>query len=77
MSNDTTSNPKNELEYLIEGGKRELVSIGTLLAFALSVVLIRLLASCTRRGVFLDHPNERSLHASPVPRSGGIAANSP
>lgn len=30
MSNDTTSNPKNELEYLIEGGKKELVSIGTL-----------------------------------------------
>lgn len=27
---DVTSNPKNELEYLIEGGKRELVSIGTL-----------------------------------------------
>ena len=27
---DTTSNPKNELEYLIEGGKKELVSIGTL-----------------------------------------------
>jgi hypothetical protein len=30
MSSDTTSNPKNELEYLIEGGKKELVSIGTL-----------------------------------------------
>lgn len=27
---DSTSNPKNELEYLIEGGKKELVSIGTL-----------------------------------------------
>jgi len=30
MSSDTTSNPKNELEYLIEGGKKDLVSIGTL-----------------------------------------------
>lgn len=28
--NETTSNPKNEIEYLIEGGKRDLVSIGTL-----------------------------------------------
>jgi UDP-N-acetylmuramyl pentapeptide phosphotransferase/UDP-N-acetylglucosamine-1-phosphate transferase len=38
------------------------------LAFALSVVLIRLLA---RHGAFLDHPNERSLHSAPVPRTGG------
>jgi hypothetical protein len=28
--NETTSNPKNELEYLIEGGRKDLVSIGTL-----------------------------------------------
>ena len=28
--NDSTSNPKNEIEYLIEGGRRDLVSLGTL-----------------------------------------------
>lgn len=27
---DITINPKNELEYLIEGGRRDMVSIGTL-----------------------------------------------
>ncbi|MBK5937931.1 glycosyl transferase [Halochromatium roseum] len=43
-------------------------------AFAVSAVLTTLLA----RGRFrflhvLDHPNERSLHARPVPRTGGLA----
>lgn len=42
-------------------------------AFVLSIVLTRALC---RPGSFLyllDHPNERSLHTHPVPRTGGIA----
>ncbi|HEU4684012.1 MAG TPA: glycosyltransferase family 4 protein [Nitrospira sp.] len=31
------------------------------------------LASAASRFVSFDHPNERSLHSAPVPRSGGIA----
>jgi UDP-N-acetylmuramyl pentapeptide phosphotransferase/UDP-N-acetylglucosamine-1-phosphate transferase len=34
-------------------------------------VCLHILAS--RRGIPLDHPNERSLHSSPVPRIGGLA----
>jgi len=42
------------------------------LAFALSVALIRLLLTPAVREWFLDHPNQRSLHATPVPRVGGL-----
>jgi UDP-N-acetylmuramyl pentapeptide phosphotransferase/UDP-N-acetylglucosamine-1-phosphate transferase len=42
------------------------------LAFALSFVLLRLLLSLATRRWFLDHPNQRSLHASPMPRTGGL-----
>jgi UDP-N-acetylmuramyl pentapeptide phosphotransferase/UDP-N-acetylglucosamine-1-phosphate transferase len=42
------------------------------LAFALSVAFIRLLLTQAVRGWFLDHPNPRSLHASPIPRVGGL-----
>ena len=42
------------------------------LSFAVAFVVLRVLLS--RFGRFaLDRPNERSLHVSPVPRSGGIA----
>ncbi len=33
----------------------------------------RALIPLLRRAAVLDHPNERSLHAAPVPRGGGIA----
>jgi UDP-N-acetylmuramyl pentapeptide phosphotransferase/UDP-N-acetylglucosamine-1-phosphate transferase len=33
----------------------------------------RALIPLLRRGAVLDHPNERSLHAAPTPRGGGIA----
>ena len=46
--------------------------IGALLAFAVSLGMLRVLL--TRFASFaLDRPNERSLHARPVPRTGGIA----
>lgn len=40
-------------------------------SFLISLLVVRLL--CTRfASVALDRPNERSLHQSPVPRTGGI-----
>ena len=43
-----------------------------LLAFAVSAVVVRLLITRSVANLFLDHPNERSLHARPVPRTGGL-----
>jgi len=45
--------------------------LAPVLAFSVSIVLIRLLALRAQRGWFLDHPNERSLHVTAVPRTGG------
>ena len=42
------------------------------LSFTLSAAFVRLLAGKHLAGAILDVPNERSLHARPVPRSGGI-----
>ena len=42
-------------------------------AFAVSLVCIFLLLTPPMRRWILDRPNERSLHALPTPRSGGIA----
>jgi UDP-N-acetylmuramyl pentapeptide phosphotransferase/UDP-N-acetylglucosamine-1-phosphate transferase len=44
-----------------------------LAAVLLSVVLTRYLCSSRSRFRILDHPNERSLHESAVPRGGGVA----
>ncbi|QGU31956.1 MraY family glycosyltransferase [Thermochromatium tepidum] len=45
----------------------------SLAALILSLRLTRRLATQTGSGfVPLDHPNERSLHTAPVPRSGGL-----
>ena len=44
-----------------------------LAAFAVSLACAWLLASPLGRRLMLDRPNERSLHARPVPRSGGLA----
>jgi UDP-N-acetylmuramyl pentapeptide phosphotransferase/UDP-N-acetylglucosamine-1-phosphate transferase len=41
-------------------------------AFAIAFAAVQLLLARFARFA-LDHPNERSLHARPVPRSGGIA----
>ena len=43
------------------------------LAFLCSAGFTWLLFRTTLGNALLDHPNERSLHAQPVPRSGGIA----
>jgi len=42
------------------------------LVFAVSFALLRLFLLPAARRWFLDHPNQRSLHASPVPRTGGL-----
>jgi UDP-GlcNAc:undecaprenyl-phosphate/decaprenyl-phosphate GlcNAc-1-phosphate transferase len=42
------------------------------LVFALSFALLRLLLMPATQRWFLDHPNQRSLHAAPVPRTGGL-----
>lgn len=42
------------------------------LAFGVSVVVVRLLIAPALARLFLDHPNERSLHLRPVPRIGGL-----
>jgi UDP-GlcNAc:undecaprenyl-phosphate/decaprenyl-phosphate GlcNAc-1-phosphate transferase len=41
-------------------------------AFAVSAVMLRLLLLPRVAAWFMDHPNERSLHVSPVPRTGGL-----
>lgn len=43
------------------------------LVFGLSVWLTGRLASASARLRLLDHPNERSLHDRPMPRTGGLA----
>ena len=44
-----------------------------LVAFVVTLVSLRLLLSVVGRRLVLDRPNERSLHAHPVPRTGGLA----
>jgi len=44
-------------------------------AFALSSILTRQFCDPASRLHFLDHPNERSLHTNPTPRTGGVAIN--
>jgi len=44
-----------------------------MLAMALTLSLTPLVLALLRRGRVLDHPSERSSHATPVPRGGGAA----
>jgi UDP-N-acetylmuramyl pentapeptide phosphotransferase/UDP-N-acetylglucosamine-1-phosphate transferase len=44
----------------------------TALVFALSFALLRLLLLPVTQRWFLDRPTQRSLHTSPVPRTGGL-----
>jgi UDP-N-acetylmuramyl pentapeptide phosphotransferase/UDP-N-acetylglucosamine-1-phosphate transferase len=46
-------------------------------AFAASAAGLRLLLAPRVTAWFLDHPNERSLHAAPVPRTGGLGIMPP
>ncbi len=43
-----------------------------LTAFTATLVIVWWLVRSRFFGLALDHPNQRSLHAAPVPRSGGI-----
>ncbi len=43
------------------------------LAFAAALLVLSILLSPAAKGRALDRPNERSLHAVPVPRTGGLA----
>ncbi len=47
--------------------------LGTAWSFAAAAAGCRWLSRNGLRSAMLDHPNERSLHSQPTPRSGGIA----
>jgi UDP-N-acetylmuramyl pentapeptide phosphotransferase/UDP-N-acetylglucosamine-1-phosphate transferase len=47
--------------------------VGALLAFLISTLLTWRFCNPKSRLHILDHPNERSLHVRPTPRSGGVA----
>jgi len=49
------------------------LSVLLALVFLAANGLTRLLCSPASRLYLLDHPNERSLHAAPLPRTGGLA----
>jgi UDP-GlcNAc:undecaprenyl-phosphate/decaprenyl-phosphate GlcNAc-1-phosphate transferase len=44
-----------------------------ILAFVITFGLIKWMLSSGRVRLALDHPNARSLHTSPIPRTGGLA----
>jgi UDP-N-acetylmuramyl pentapeptide phosphotransferase/UDP-N-acetylglucosamine-1-phosphate transferase len=48
------------------------MTIAALISFTLSALAVRILASERLLAHILDVPNERSLHETPVPRTGGI-----
>lgn len=47
--------------------------IPVVIAFILSALFTRRFCNPTSRFHLLDHPNERSLHSRPTPRTGGVA----
>ncbi len=47
--------------------------LASVVALGVSAALARLLSSPRSRVAILDHPNDRSLHATPTPRTGGLA----
>jgi UDP-N-acetylmuramyl pentapeptide phosphotransferase/UDP-N-acetylglucosamine-1-phosphate transferase len=50
-----------------------LAVVSPLLAFGVALLVLPWLLGPGRRWMPVDHPNERSLHHTPTPRSGGIA----
>jgi UDP-N-acetylmuramyl pentapeptide phosphotransferase/UDP-N-acetylglucosamine-1-phosphate transferase len=53
---------------------RAMLSVGMLaVAFVVSALLTRRFCDPASRLHLLDHPNERSLHTRPTPRTGGVA----
>jgi len=49
------------------------ITVASVAVFIISVVLTRRFCDPASRLHVLDHPNERSLHSHPTPRSGGVA----
>ncbi len=52
---------------------RAMLALAPVAAFFVALLVARLLLTPAGRRIALDTPNERSLHAQPVPRTGGIA----
>jgi len=52
---------------------RAMLVLALLAAFLVALLVSWLLLTPAGRRIALDRPNERSLHAQPVPRTGGIA----
>ena len=52
---------------------RAMLALAPVAAFFVALLVARLLLTAAGRRIALDRPNERSLHAQPVPRTGGIA----
>jgi UDP-GlcNAc:undecaprenyl-phosphate/decaprenyl-phosphate GlcNAc-1-phosphate transferase len=52
---------------------RAMLALAPVAAFVTALLAARLLLTPVGRRLVLDEPNERSLHAHPVPRTGGIA----
>jgi UDP-N-acetylmuramyl pentapeptide phosphotransferase/UDP-N-acetylglucosamine-1-phosphate transferase len=52
---------------------RAMLALAPIAAFVVALLAARLLLTPVGRRLVLDEPNERSLHAHPVPRTGGIA----
>jgi UDP-N-acetylmuramyl pentapeptide phosphotransferase/UDP-N-acetylglucosamine-1-phosphate transferase len=50
-----------------------MLALAPLAAFVVALLAARLLLTPAGRRIALDRPNERSLHAQPVPRTGGVA----
>jgi len=50
-----------------------MIILTTLVALATALALAFLLSQPTSRWRWLDHPNDRSLHQHPTPRTGGLA----
>lgn len=50
-----------------------LVALSVVAAFIVSALLTRSFCDPVSQMHLLDHPNERSLHSRPTPRSGGVA----
>jgi len=48
-------------------------SISATIAFGVTALLVRQFINPRSLLHFLDHPNDRSLHTRPVPRTGGVA----
>ena len=49
------------------------IGVSAFLAFFISALLTRNFSNPLYKLQILDHPNERSLHSVPVPRTGGLA----